>query len=124
MSALLELQRKVVEKERKYFENLPAYLKTLAKLIEETLGSEARILLFGSVVRGNFIPGKSDIDILVVSPNVPRQIHERSKIVARYLKTIGDNFAPFEIHFATPEEFKGWYQKFIKNEFKEWPFDE
>jgi len=79
---LLEEKR---EKE-KYFKEPEKYAKKIKK--------KARVLLFGSIVRGDFL-FSSDIDVLVVSENFKEE--ERGKIVAQLLNEVGF-FSPFQIH--------------------------
>ena len=40
-------------------------------------------------------------------------------LVTEFLNAIGDLYAPFEVHFATPEQFEGWYKKFIRDDIRE-----
>lgn len=113
MSAFLELPKERVEREKKYFEDPGKYLR-------KKLGNDVRIYIFGSIVRGDYIVGKSDIDVLVVSKNVPERVRRRSELVTEFLRAIRDLYAPFEVHFAaTPEQFEGWYKRFIKEDIRE-----
>ena len=66
------------------------------------------VFIFGSVAEGKEEIG-SDIDILIISPN----LKDRGKVIAKIWKKIGF-FSPFEIHLITPEEYK-WYKHFIKH---------
>ena len=119
MGAFIELLKKRAEMEKKYFENPESHLKVLKDILRKELGDDVKIFLFGSAVRGDYIVGKSDIDVLVVSKRIPKEVHKRSEIVTEFLNTIGDLYAPFEVHFATPEQFEGWYKKFIRDDIKE-----
>lgn len=119
MSVFLELLKERVRREKKYFEDPERYLRTFKEILKKELGDDVRIYLFGSVVRGDYIVGRSDIDVLVVSKNVPERVRRRSEIVTEFLRAIGDLYAPFEVHFATPEQFEGWYKRFIKEDIKE-----
>jgi len=119
MSAFLELLKERVREERKYFEDPERYLKVLKEILKKELGDDVRVFLFGSVVRGDYVVGKSDIDVLVVSKNVPQRVYRRSELVTEFLRAIVDLYAPFEIHFATPEQFEGWYKRFIKEDIRE-----
>lgn len=76
-----------------------------------------KVLIFGSVVKGNFSP-QSDIDILIVSDKLSFN-WEENRIVRTEIKPKVDPFAPFQIHLARPEEFESWYKKFIKDDFRE-----
>ncbi len=119
MTSLVDLQKKLAERERKYFENPKKYVKKLKEIVREKIDPYAKVYIFGSAVRGDFILGKSDIDVLVVSDKVPKRLRERSIISVEFLKSINDIYAPFEVHFATKEEFEGWYKRFIKDDIEE-----
>ncbi|WP_230972234.1 nucleotidyltransferase domain-containing protein [Archaeoglobus neptunius] len=85
-----------------------------ARLIKDkvkTLLGDAEVYVFGSVVDHRHTPA-SDIDILIVSENMPASQHERARIRGAVMKEI-DVFAPFEIHLVTPREFE-WYRKFVR----------
>ncbi len=74
-------------------------------------------MVFGSIVQNKWGPS-SDIDVLIISQNLPSDFDERAKIRTKIKEKIGP-FSPFQIHLATLEEFKGWYQNFIKKEYWE-----
>lgn len=112
----MEIQRRVIDREKRYFENTPCYIEIIKGAIKEELGNDVEFFLFGSVVRGDFIIGKSDIDVLVVSENVPKTVSGQTEIRVKALKEIGDVAAPFEIHFADRDTFEGWYKRFIKSD--------
>ena len=87
------------------------YLKNCEKVAESVKAiclkhdSKARVILFGSVLRGNWT-GDSDIDILVIvhSPGA------KDRITVDIWRTIE---APVEIHFCSQDMFKNWYLRFI-----------
>ena len=93
-----------------YFENYLDYVKEIKKKSESFLGG-VRVLVFGSIVRENHSVS-SDIDILVISQNIPGSIFEQAKIKYELVKDYPDN--PFQIHLATPSQYEDWYKKFIK----------
>lgn len=68
-----------------------------ARRVREVLG-ETQIFLYGSVARGNF-NGESDIDLLVASPNLPKEPLERLALLQ------GMNAGWVEARGLTPEEF-------------------
>jgi predicted nucleotidyltransferase len=103
----MEIQKQIVKREKKYFENTKDYTAIIKKVVKDELGSDTQVFLFGSIVRGDFIVGKSDIDVLIVSENIPKTISEQTKIRIRALREIGDIAAPFEIHFADKNAFEG-----------------
>ncbi len=105
-----EHRAKIAMENKKYFDNYLYYAKLISKIVKELLG-EAEVYVFGSVVEGKHTPA-SDIDILIVSKNVPKRLEDRAKISGEILKRI-DVFAPFEFHVVTPKEFE-WYKRFVK----------
>lgn len=80
---------KEAKKEEKYFKNSKRYAKMIKK--DEVA---------------------KDIDILIVSPKLKNSL-EKSKVKAQIWKKL-KFFSPFEIHLATPEEYKNWYSHFIE----------
>jgi predicted nucleotidyltransferase len=110
---LIERQKR---KER-YFKNWRFYLKRIKREAKKILGKKTKVFLFGSFVKGNFRP-ESDIDVLIVSENLPENFNEIAKIMTKIKSKVGI-FSPFQLHFAKPEEFESWYKKFIKRDFLE-----
>lgn len=115
--SLTLIRKKIVERKKKYFEKVDFYLKKIKKIVQEILGKEAKVILFGSIVRGEWGPN-SDIDVLIVSDKLSQNWSENLWIKQKIKSLIGF-FSPFQIHLARPEEFENWYQKFIKKDYKE-----
>ncbi len=89
-----------------------SYLSRIADSIKKVL-PDARIYVFGSVIRGEAVGG-SDVDILVVSKNVPNSNIERAKLKRRIEELSGlPVYHPFEFHLANEEEAE-WYFARIK----------
>jgi len=78
------------------------------KRIVLSIDPEARVYVFGSVVRGDFT-ASSDIDLLVVTRNVKLK-YDIMVSVYREVE------APVELHVTTPELFERWYRRFVKPE--------
>jgi predicted nucleotidyltransferase len=55
----MEIQRKIVEREKKYFEHVMDYMEIIKRIVKGELGDDAEVFLFGSIVRGDFIIGKA-----------------------------------------------------------------
>ena len=106
----MDVIREIVEEERKFFKRYRDYAKMIKEVAIKEL-KDARVFVFGSVIEGKHTPS-SDIDVLVVSPNMPKSMEERAKIRAKMLRRVGV-IAPFEIHLVNPKEFE-WYRKFVK----------
>lgn len=101
------LERKA-ERE-KYFKNYLKYARMAKKIAKKEL-KDVKVFVFGSVVKKEHTPA-SDIDLLIVSKNMPKRMKDRAEIQAKILKKIGI-FSPFEIHMVNEREFK-WYERFI-----------
>lgn len=110
MSAYMDMLRRMKEEKEPFFKN---YM-TIAKEIKELLRlyfKDFRVFVFGSVVKGNWNVF-SDIDILIVSEEVPKDLIGRVKLKKLILERYNFN-APLEIHLATSVEFEKWYDRMI-----------
>jgi len=102
----------IARERRKYFDN-PAYY---ARLIKDLLGfKDLEVLLFGSVVEGQCTMA-SDIDLVIISDEIPSGLDERAKLLNRINDALGQ-YHPFELHLITTKEFQ-WYKRFIKTAIK------
>ena len=99
--SLIERSR-VLKEWRKY---VPEIERAAAKLL-----GKVEVYVFGSAVRGELVGG-SDIDILIVSDNVPEENIERAvlKTEIERLAKLPKNH-PFEIHLANRKEAKWYYR--------------
>lgn len=110
-----EILQEIWEENKKYFQNYKFYCQKIKKEAEKILGS-VEVLVFGSIVKGKFTP-KSDIDVLIISENLPFDQEKRAKIKIK-IKSAIPLFSPFQIHLSTPTEYQSWYQRFIKEDFE------
>ena len=117
MKSLVAINKKLCEEKIKYFENYLEYSKKIKEKAQELLGDYVRVLVFGSVVRGDWWIG-SDIDILIISDKLSSNWIENREIRTEIKKSIG-SFHPFQIHLTTPEEYESWYKRFIKDDYIE-----
>lgn len=101
---------KKVEKQKKYFANPPKYAKEAKRVAEKFLG-QAKVFLFGSILTGQATPS-SDIDLLIVSPNLPKKQSEQAKIKTKICQKIGPS-SPFEIHLVGRKGLS-WYRRFAR----------
>ncbi len=112
--SLIDLQKKVVKEEKKYFENPLKYARMIKHIAEKLLDDpDIKVIVFGSAAKGEAIPGKSDIDVLLVSRKAPMSPREQAELRVKILAELGDLLAPFEIHIVTPEIYDKWYKKHI-----------
>lgn len=86
------------------------YLEIAKKVKEIALSIDpnARIYIFGSVVRGTSTAA-SDIDILIVT----KIIDQKYEIMVNVYKNVDENV---ELHVVTEEDLERWYKRFIPNE--------
>ena len=103
-SDLIGLQKKIAKTELEYYRKLRENLQYIKKRAAKIL-KNARVYIFGSVVEGRYIPGKSDIDVLIVSNQIPKTVSELVKLKLEILGELG-YLNPFEIHFADEKIFE------------------
>ncbi len=112
MSRAVEYFLERARRRAEYFERYLEYCRLIKRKVEERWGP-VRVVVFGSVVRGDYNPALSDIDVLVVTPWEPSP-RERAAIIC-YVKNkvLKDPAAPFEVHVASEREYREWYSRFI-----------
>jgi predicted nucleotidyltransferase len=74
-----------------------------------------KLLIFGSMVRGNY-RADSDIDIAIILRESVNEF-ERAKFVSLVNKKFRLN--PFEIHIISIDVWEKWYKNFVKSDFIE-----
>ena len=79
-----------------------------AKRIITGLYPNARVLVFGSVVRGE-ATAMSDLDLLVIVDK--RETKREAEARASVWRELPD--CPIQLHFATERELRDWYMRFI-----------
>ncbi len=114
--SFIEIAKRSAETVEKYRKKLEVHLRTIRKVAVEYFGPDVRIYLFGSVLRGNYGP-QSDIDVAVVLKRRP-SVEERVAFRSRIREELG-LFHPFEIHIVSEDEWRGWYGRFLKGEWRE-----
>ena len=97
------------EKRRRCFENYLRYAEKVKALVRRK-DPNARIMVFGSVVRGDVRPD-SDIDLLIIT-EIAENLEERIGLRMEIMKILGEG-SPFETHIITAEEYESWYRRFI-----------
>jgi len=112
MRTLVDFLIEKKQREKRYFKDYLFWAKELKKEAQKNL-KDVKVFLFGSIVRSEAEPG-SDIDILIVSPDL-KDSEQRSKIRTKIFKKTGLG-SPFEIHLITPKDYQDWYGHFIKKE--------
>ena len=97
------------EKRREYFANFLKYAEKVKEAVKR-LDPDARVIIFGSVVRGDVRPD-SDIDLLIIT-RIAENLDKRIKLRIRIMEILGEE-SPFEPHIITAEEYENWYRRFI-----------
>lgn len=106
---LAELWRKRLEVLR----NARTYAKMIKDFCVKEIDKECRVILFGSVVRGNYRID-SDVDVLVIVNKKLDDAIERSKIRVKIFDYLGGlEYSPIELHVITPKEYEDWYKHFL-----------
>lgn len=115
MKSLYKTMADINKRAEKYFLNIQSYAKDIKDMLQERF-PDIRVLIFGSAIRGDYHPG-SDIDIIIISSQMPQELFAQGKIKLEIKERFPDS--PFELHLITSEQFDSWYQKFLKNEYIE-----
>jgi len=115
MKSLTLINKKIWEERKKYFENYLEWGKKIKEIAKKFLGPRVKVLIFGSIVKGDWTP-ESDIDVLIISNKLSKNWIKNRLIRTKIKKSI-DPLSPFQIHLARPEEYKSWWQKFIKKDY-------
>lgn len=89
----------------KIFREYLKYAKRIKEVAQEMLG-DAKVYVFGSVVRGDYHPMLSDIDVAVVTKCKDRRKHLEFKVRVARISDV------FEIHVLSEKEWK-FYKRFI-----------
>jgi len=96
----------------KFFENYLEEARVIKKKVSRFL-RECEVFVFGSVVRGDYSPGLSDIDVAIVSD----EFADRRKLEDVYDFLWEEYFnAPFEFHLLTRKKWN-FYRRFIGEDY-------
>ena len=107
---LVSVALELTKKKEIYFENWEKYSIEIKNFVEDLLRDEVELIVFGSIVRGNYALGISDIDLLIISDRFgDRDVRFNTlvRLLEKYMES------PFEFHLVTRNEFENWYKKFI-----------
>ena len=97
------------EERRRFFRDFIKYAEKVKEIVKQR-DPDARVMLFGSAVKGELRPD-SDIDLLIIT-DIAEKLDERIGLRMEVMKILGEG-SPFEIHIVTAEEYEGWYRRFI-----------
>ncbi len=116
MKDVVDVVSETIEERRRSVEKIDTFLKLIKERAKKVLGRDTRVYVFGSYVRKrDFHPFLSDVDVLIVSPKVKRNVRKIVEIKEKIVK----NDIPdiFELHLADEEIFK-LYRFFCGKELK------
>lgn len=106
----LEYFKKRWEERLNYLLNAKEHLRKVKEFCMKEFDPECRVILFGSVARGNYRID-SDVDVLVITNKVKTAM-DRASLLVKIYDVLGTT-DPFEIHVVTEKEFKEWYIRFL-----------
>ncbi|WP_218260282.1 nucleotidyltransferase domain-containing protein [Saccharolobus shibatae] len=86
------------------------YVKKIKKICVEEIDKNCRVILFGSIARGNYRVD-SDIDVLIIT-ELANDIWKRAEIAVKIHKRLGFS-DPLELHIVTLKIYEEWYKRFI-----------
>ncbi|MCM8772840.1 MAG: nucleotidyltransferase domain-containing protein [Candidatus Omnitrophica bacterium] len=110
----ISILKEISQEREKYFKDYIKFTAEIKKKAEKLL-KNVKVLIFGSVIKNLYHPFLSDIDILVISDNLPKNWEDR-RFIKLKLKPFG---SPFQIHLVTNEEYENQYKNFIKEDYIE-----
>jgi len=99
----------ISKERRKYFEDYKHYAKTIKDVVDL---EGVEVIVFGSVLEDKHTMA-SDIDVLIISDDLPERLDERAEILMKINEVLG-YLHPFELHLINKKEFE-WYKRFIKD---------
>ncbi|BCU66701.1 DNA polymerase subunit beta [Sulfolobales archaeon HS-7] len=86
------------------------YVREIKRICVEKIDPDCRVILFGSVVRGNY-RADSDIDVLLVI-ELADDVWKRAEVALKIHRELGFS-DPLELHIVTPRIYEEWYKRFI-----------
>jgi hypothetical protein len=95
----------------KYFKNWRKYAEEICFSLKKVL-PDVMVVVFGSVMRGDYVPSLSDIDILIVSDKVGDVVW-RAKMNLYILSSLKRNVTPFEFHYSNWKDYEEFYKEFF-----------
>jgi len=97
-------------KRKEILDHARDYVREIKRICVEEIDQECRVILFGSVARGNYRVD-SDIDVLIITEK-GKTIWDKAQISSKIKEKIGFG-DPLELHVVTRKEYEEWYKRFI-----------
>jgi predicted nucleotidyltransferase len=105
-----EYLRRKWEERKEILKNARNIVKLIKEICVKDIDPECRVILFGSIVRGNW-RNDSDIDVLVITEKAKNE-WDKAKIMSFIENALGIS-DPLELHVINNKEYEGWYKRFI-----------
>ncbi|BCU69774.1 nucleotidyltransferase domain-containing protein [Stygiolobus caldivivus] len=96
-----------------YFRDWKKYAEEICTSLKKVL-PDVMVVVFGSVVKGNYIPSLSDIDVMVVSDKVGDVVWQANMTVYITSTVFKGAVTPFEFHYADRRGYEEFYRDFLK----------
>lgn len=107
----LDIALEIAKRKMKVFKNYKEIARKIKEVAREVLkDKEARVIVFGSVVKGKQNP-LSDLDILIITEKANKI--DYGKTVTEIEKKVKKDLIGVEFHIVTKEIFENWYKKFL-----------
>ncbi|MEM4302639.1 MAG: nucleotidyltransferase domain-containing protein [Candidatus Caldarchaeum sp.] len=106
---LIDVLLEIRAEKRRCYEEVWEYARLIREVVRRHDPS-ARVLLFGSFVKGSMRPD-SDIDILIITDEAAH-LDRRLGLRVEMVREIGEA-TPFQLHIVTPAEYDRWYKRFV-----------
>ncbi len=97
------------------------YVPAVARAAKDLLGPETKVYVVGGAAEDRLTVA-SDVDVLIISPKVLKDPHEKLKVILDIRERAVDKYGlpwdyPIDVHLYRPEEFeevKGLYGRMIE----------
>ncbi len=96
-----------------YFKNWRKYAEDICISLKKLM-PDVMVSVFGSVIKGNYVPSLSDIDVLIVSNSVGDVVWQAKMMVYINSVVFKDEVNPFEFHFLNWKNYEEFYKDFFK----------
>ncbi|MEM1627210.1 MAG: nucleotidyltransferase domain-containing protein [Sulfolobaceae archaeon] len=97
-----------------YFINWRKYAEEICIALKRIL-PDVMVVVFGSVIKGNYVPSLSNIDVLIVSDHIG-DVMWKAKVSVYITSTtvFKGKFTPFEFHYSNWRNYDEFYKEFLK----------
>ena len=96
-----------------YFKNWRKFAEDICLSLKQVL-PDVMVVVFGSVVKGNYVPSLSDIDVMIVSDKVGDVVWQAKMTVYIISTAFKGKTTPFEFHYVDRKSYEEFYREFLK----------